>query len=101
MITKFSWMGSLPHFLTHGASRARAPLIKTRTESGKCFCIRVFFLSIKRRLIVMSKNLKYRERERQTKQREIRATGQRSSTRKGARAIEKKQKETFSVGGTI
>ena len=26
VITKFSRMGSLPHFLTHGASRARAPL---------------------------------------------------------------------------
>ena len=74
--------------------------IKTRTESGKCFCIRVFFSSIKLRLIVMSTNLEYRERERQ-RQREIRATGQRSSTRKRARAREKKQKETFSVGGTI
>ena len=41
----------------------------------------------------MSTNLEYRERERQRK-RESRATGQRSSTRKGA-------KETFSVGGTI
>ena len=57
-----------------------------------------FFLSIKFRLIVMSTNLEYRERERQ-RQREIRATGQRGSTRKGARAREKKQKETFSVGG--
>ena len=32
VITKFSWMGSLPHFITHGAplraSRARAPLKK-------------------------------------------------------------------------
>ena len=27
VITKFSRMGSLPHFLTHGTSRARAPLI--------------------------------------------------------------------------
>ena len=30
VITKFSWMGSLPHFFTHGVplrtSRARAPL---------------------------------------------------------------------------
>ena len=40
----------------------------------------------------MSTNLEYRERERQ-RQREIRATGQRGSTRKGARAREKKQKE--------
>ena len=45
------------------------------------------------RLIVMSTNLEYRERERQRK-RESRETGQRNSTRKGA-------KETFSVGGTI
>ena len=33
VITKFSRMGSLPHFFTHGAqlrsSRARAPLIST------------------------------------------------------------------------
>ena len=47
----------------------------------------------------MSPNLEYRERERQ-KKRESRATGQRSSTRKGARATEKRQKETFFVGGT-
>ena len=59
-----------------------------------------FFSSIKYRLIVMSTKLEYGERERQRK-REIRATDQRSSTRKGARAREKKQKETFSVGGTI
>ena len=35
VITKFSRMGSLPHFVTHGAplraSRARAPLIGTAT----------------------------------------------------------------------
>ena len=42
----------------------------------------------------MSTNLEYRERERQRK-RESRATGQRSSTRKGASAREKKQKEIF------
>ena len=40
-----------------------------------------------------------RERETQRK-RESRSTGQQSLTRKGARAREKKQKETFSVGGT-
>ena len=57
------------------------------------------FLSIKLRLIVMSTNLEYRERERQRKT-ESTATGQRPSTRKGARAREKKQEETFSVGGT-
>ena len=47
----------------------------------------------------MSPNLEYGGRERQRK-RESRATGQRSSTRKGAKAREKKQKETFFVGGT-
>ena len=47
----------------------------------------------------MSPNLEYRERERQRK-RESRATGQRSSRRKGAKAREKRQKETFFVGGT-
>ena len=49
-----------------------------------------FFSSIKLRLIVMSTNLEYRERERQRK-RESRATGQRSSTRKGARAREREK----------
>ena len=42
----------------------------------------------------MSTNLEYRERERQRK-RESRATGQRSSTRKGARAREQKQRRHF------
>ena len=50
-------------------------------------------------LIVMSKNFVYREKERQRKT-ESRATGQRSSTRKRARAREEKAKETFFVGGT-
>ena len=58
-----------------------------------------FFLSIKLTLIVMSLNLEHRERERQRK-RESRAAGQRGSTRKGDRAREKRQKDTFSVGGT-
>ena len=71
-------------------------LIKTRTESGKCFCIRVF-LSFKLRF--MSTNLECRERERQRK-RESRATGQKTSTRIGASLciaapVFKKQKETF------
>ena len=38
--------------------------------------------------------------EKDRKKREKRATGQRSSTRKGVRAREKKQKETFFVGVT-
>ena len=46
--------------------------IKTKTESGKFFCIRVV-LRIKLRLIVLSTNLEYREIERQRK-RESRAT---------------------------
>ena len=32
VINKFSPMGSLPHFLTHGASRARAPLTSNETH---------------------------------------------------------------------
>ena len=36
--------------------------IKTKTESGKFFCIRLV-LRIKLRLIVMSTNLEYREKE--------------------------------------
>ena len=42
----------------------------------------------------MPTNLEYRERERQ-RQREIRATGQRGSTRKGARAREKNKRRHF------
>ena len=58
--------------------------IKTKTESGKYFCIRVVE-SIKFRLIVMSTNLENRERERQRK-RGSKATGQRGSARKRAKA---------------
>ena len=51
--------------------------------------------SIKLRLIVMSTNLEYREREGQRK-REIRATGKQSSTRKRELEREgKKQKRHF------
>ena len=53
--------------------------IKTKTESGKYFCIRVV-LSINLRLIVMSTNLEYRERER---------------PRKRATSREKKQRRHF------
>ena len=42
----------------------------------------------------MSTNLEYRERERQ-RTRESSATGQRGSTRKGARAGEKKKRRHF------
>ena len=54
----------------------------------------VFFSRITLRLIVMFTNLEYRERERQRK-RESRATGQRSSTRKGAREREKNKRRHF------
>ena len=43
VITKFSWMGSLPHFLTHGAplraSRARAPLKIQKIKSPGIFSL--------------------------------------------------------------
>ena len=71
-------------------AKATKESIKTKTEKGNCFCIRVFY-SIKLTFIAMPTNLEYRERERQRK-RESRATGQRSSTRKRPRAREKKQR---------
>ena len=71
--------------------------IKTKTESGKCFCFHAV-LSIKLKLIVMSTNLEYRENERQRK-RESRAT-ERSSTRKGAESERQKTKGDIFVGGT-
>ena len=46
------------------ATQMQLESIKTKTESGNCFCIRVVE-SIKLRLIVMSTNLEYRERKRQ------------------------------------
>ena len=46
VITKFSRMGSLPHFFTHGApqraSRARAPLIFNVTNSHGALNIDLF-----------------------------------------------------------
>ena len=48
VITKFSWMDSLPNFLTHGAplrarfARARAPLITTQTSLSN-FVVWIFF----------------------------------------------------------
>ena len=58
-------------------------LIKTKPESGNCFCIRVF-KSFKLRLIVMPTNLEYEARERQRKREEA---GQRNSKRKRATEI--------------
>ena len=71
--------------------------IKTKTESGKCFCIRVV-LSIKLKLIVTSTNLEHRENERQRK-RESRATGRRSK-RKRARARDKTSLNSSSDNNT-
>ena len=65
--------------------------IKTKTESGNCFCILGVY-SIKLRLIVMSTNLEYRARERQRK---------RESRRQASEAQrEKKQRRDFFVGKT-
>ena len=68
--------------------------LKSQDENGK----RKMFLypcclKFKLGLIVISTNLEYRENE-------SRATGQLRSTRKGARAREKKEMETLFVGGT-
>ena len=47
VITKFSRMGSLPHFFTHGAplraSRARAPLLRFVTEYMEASHSKIFF----------------------------------------------------------
>ena len=48
----------------------------------------------------MSTNLEYREGEKQKKKKREKRAGQRSSTRKGVRAREKNQRETFFVGIT-
>ena len=63
---------------------------QSQLKSRKMFlypcCLKYFFKKFK--LIVMSTNLEYRERE-------SRATGQRSSMRKSSRAREKKQRRRF------
>ena len=70
-------------------------LIKTKTESGNCFCIRVFWI-IKLRLIVMSTNLEYRARERQRKREKRQASEtQREKGRQRFRARDKKQRRHF------
>ena len=47
VITKFSRMGSLPHFVTHGAPlralRARAPLITDATVTILALCLKLKF----------------------------------------------------------
>ena len=60
-------------------------LIKTKTGSGNCFCIRVFWI-IKLRLIVMSTNLEYRARERERK-RESRRQASETQQEKGDRDL--------------
>ena len=70
--------------------------IKTKTESGKCFCFHAV-LSIKLKLIVMSTNLQYRARERQKSGRPAKL-----NEKKGDRDLErdKKQRRNFFVGRT-
>ena len=67
--------------------------IKTKTESGNCFCIRVFS-SINLRLIVMSTNLEYREIERQGKK-ESRATGHEAQREKELERERKNKRRHF------
>ena len=73
--------------------------IKTKTESGNFFCIRIV-LSIKLRLIVVSTNLEYREIERQSRKRECRkqaSEAQREKERQRVRERDKKQRRHFLV----
>ena len=73
--------------------------IKTKTESGNYFCIRIV-LSIKLRLIFMSTNLEYREIERQSRKRKCRgqaSEAQGEKERQRARARDKKQRRHFLV----
>ena len=67
--------------------------IKTKTESGNCFCIRVA-LSINLRLIVMSTNLEYREIERQG-EKESRATGHEAQREKELKRERKNKRRHF------
>ena len=49
-ITKFSRMGSLPHFFTHGAPlralRVRAPLLRDATYKTTKYAIPLFFICV-------------------------------------------------------
>ena len=65
-------------------SRDNLRVNKDETESGNCLCIR-FVESIYLRLIVMSTNLKYRERERQR---------QRESRRQASEAQREKERQS-------
>ena len=68
--------------------------MKTKTESGNCFSIRV--------LVVMSTNLKYRARETQGKRESRRqaSEAQREKGQQRSRARDKKQRRHFFVGRT-
>ena len=75
--------------------------IKTKTESGYCFCIRIT-QSIKLRLIVMSTNLEYRGREGQNRKSESRrqvSEAQREKERRRARVRDIKQRRHFLLKG--
>ena len=73
--------------------------LKTKTESGNCFCIRVVW-SIKLRSIDMFTNLEYRARGRQRKRESRRQAteAQREKGRKRSRAREKNKGDIFFVG---
>ena len=75
--------------------------IKTKSNSGNCFCIRVV-QSIKLRLIVMSTNLEYRARERQIKRESRRQTSeaQLEKEQQRSRARDKTQRRHFFVART-
>ena len=71
--------------------------MKTKTESGNCFCIRVVSSIKQLRLIVMSTNLEYRAREKQRKRdsRWQASEAQREKGRQRSSARDKKRGEIF------
>ena len=97
-----SYFGGKSH--SHGRhvnQRQLKSRIKTKPESGNCFCIRVVW-SIKLRLIVMSTNLEYRARERQRKRESRRQANeaQREKGRQRSRVGDQKQRRHSFVGIT-
>ena len=70
-------------------------LIKMKTESGNCFCIRIAYSIKLRIIIILHKFGIYRKTELKKRKEE---TDQQSST--GKRVREKNTKETFFVGRT-
>ena len=67
-----------------------------KTNNGNCSCVRVVW-SIDRRLIFMSTNLEYRERERQTRGRRQASEAQREKEQQRASARDKKQRRRISL----